>query len=372
MNSKKQYTHNLIIQTPLFFTGYGNVGWNLSYALDQLLDVSLYPIVSTIDKQNPNFGSHLPNDQKLACQKMINTTFDKYSKCLKIWHQFDLAERVGTGEYIAFPFFELDKFNTREVQHLNIPHKLIVSCGWARDVLINNGVNTTINIVHPGVDLNIFDHNMNNQYDRTNKPFVFLNVGKWEIRKGHDILLELFESAFTAQDNVELWIAASSSTTCFTESEIMEWHNYYVSSKLKDKIKIIPRLETQQQLATCMSHADCGIFPSRAEGWNLDMLEMMAMNKPIITTNYSAHTEFCNPDNSFLVDIESTESAYDGKWFFNQGHWASIKNTQKECFISHMRHVYNSNIRTNIHGLETANSLSWQNSAKMAIRCIYA
>ena len=78
-----------------------------------------------------------------------------------------------------------------------------------------------------------------------------------------------------------------------------------------------------------MSKADCGIFPSRAEGWNLDMLEMMALNKSIITTNYSAHTEFCNKDNSFLIDISETEPANDGKWFFGQGNWAKIGEEQK-------------------------------------------
>ena len=41
-----------------------------------------------------------------------------------------------------------------------------------------------------------------------------------------------------------------------------------------------------QTASQTMAGADCGIFLSRAEGWNLGLLEMMAMGKPVITTNY--------------------------------------------------------------------------------------
>ena len=52
-----------------------------------------------------------------------------------------------------------------------------------------------------------------------------------------------------------------------------------------------------------MSQVDCGVFPSRAEGRNLELLEMMSAGKHVITTDYSAHTEFCTKDNAGLVPI---------------------------------------------------------------------
>ena len=50
--------------------------------------------------------------------------------------------------------------------------------------------------------------------------------------------------------------------------------------------------------------ADCGLFPARAEGWNLELLEMMACGKQVIATNYSAHTEFCTKENSILIESD--------------------------------------------------------------------
>jgi glycosyltransferase involved in cell wall biosynthesis len=114
-----------------------------------------------------------------------------------------------------------------------------------------------------------------------------------------------------------------------------------------------------------MRQADCGIFPSRAEGWNLGLLEMLSCGKPCITTNYSAHTEFCNKENSFLIDIGEFEPAYDGKWFFGQGSWAKMGQKQIDQCIEYMRHVYRNKIITNTEGIKTAEQFSWTNSAKL-------
>jgi glycosyltransferase involved in cell wall biosynthesis len=369
MNNNKE---QLIMHCPVFFTGYGNAGWHFSkYLYTNDVDIALYPILAQkrdiVDLQNVEF--YRPTDKEIL-QKILHKPINKESKCLKIFHQFDLLERIGTGEYIAYPFFELDTLSTLEKQHLSIPDKLIVSCQWAKDILLSNGIDRPIEIVNLGVDTDIFDYNFCTEKEDSD-PFIFMNIGKWEIRKGHDVLLELFDNAFDKTDNVQLWIAGSSDKSCFTSKELEEWHSYYSSSKLKDKIRIIPRLPTQLDLAKIASNADCGIFMSRGEGWNLDLLEMMALNKPIITTNYSAHTEFCNKDNAFLIDITELEKAYDGKWFHGTGNWAKIGEKEKDQAVEYMRYVYKNKIRTNATGLKTAQNLSWNKVAKDMIRCIY-
>ena len=45
----------------------------------------------------------------------------------------------------------------------------------------------------------------------------------------------------------------------------------------------------------------------------------MALNKPIITTNYSAHTEYCTADNAYLINIDGLTPAEDGKFFDGSG-----------------------------------------------------
>ena len=82
----------------------------------------------------------------------------------------------------------------------------------------------------------------------------------------------------------------------------------------------LPRLEDRHQgcslcrgsrpsadVAALLADCDCGVFPSRAEGWNLGLLECMSMGLNVIATNYSAHTEFVEPANCRVVQIDETE-----------------------------------------------------------------
>jgi len=360
--------NKMILMSPMGYTGYGVVGWNLAKNTKQLgCDVHVHPITV-----QPGYIPPLDNqedDELLG--SLINNEYDPKSPCVKIWHQFDLELRVGTGKYFGFPFFELDRFNDLEKKHLKVPDELIVSSQWAKNVLIDSGATQNINIVHLGIDSTIFDHRLSDKnIKKDNDPYVFIMIGKWEVRKGYDILLNLFNSAFSINDNVELWLMGSSDPTCFSQKEMDEWHSFYSSGPLASKIRIIPRVKTQNDVANLISRADCGLFVSRAEGWNLELLEVMSMNKPVITTNYSAHTEFCDKDNAFLIDITETETAFDGKWFLGNGNWAKIGQVQIDQIIEYMRYVYKNNIRTNPNGVKTGQKYSWQHSAEQLIQCI--
>ena len=120
-----------------------------------------------------------------------------------------------------------------------------------------------------------------------------------------------------------------------------------------------------------MAQSTCGVFPARAEGWNLELLEMMACNKPVITTDFSAHTEFCTKENSFLIPIHITEPAYDGKWFDgNTGEGATLGESQVLKLANHMKFVHENKITTNPKGVETAKKFTWENSAKLVWEAI--
>jgi hypothetical protein len=133
-------------------------------------------------------------------------------------------------------------------------------------------------------------------------------------------------------------------------------------------VKIIPRANTQQEVYDIMAQVDCGVFPSRAEGWNLELLEIMSVGRSTIATNYSAHTEFCNDRNCHLIEIKEKELAYDNKWFFGQGRWANIdENTISNLSfaIQNFANTYKHSI--NEASVETARRFSWRNTARSII-----
>ena len=342
---------NISISAPINNTGYGVASFNIIKALSKNNHISYFPI------SNANVNNQEEHDLVVSLMKQAND-FDINAPFLKIWHQFDLLNHIGKGKYYAFPFFELDTFNSLEKKHMSIPDTLLVSSHWAKQVIANNNITTPVEVVPLGVDASIFNESL---YKRENTDkYTFLNLGKWEIRKGHDILVSLFKQAFPNEKDVQLILLASSTTNSYSsQDEIKQWKKLYEA----ENIRIVDGVPTHYDVANLMAQSDCGIFPSRAEGWNLELLEMMAMNKPIIATNYSSHTEFCNNDNSYLVNITETEQAYDGKAFVGQGNWGKISQDQKDQLIEHMRYVYKNRINTNPNGINTAKKLSWENTA---------
>jgi len=205
-----------------------------------------------------------------------------------------------------------------------------------------------------------------------------LSVGKWERRKGHDVLLDAFNKAFLTEDNVELWMLAYNPVISADPSQAgeknQEWEGLYRSSLLGSKIKFLPRMASHREVAAVMQQSDCGVFLSRAEGWNLPALEMMSCGKQVIITNYSAHTEYCNSSNAHLVEISHLEDAHDGRWFFGHGQWAALGDDQIEQIVSFMREIHAQRQEhgsvVNQAGIDTAERFSWDDTAKSILNTL--
>jgi glycosyltransferase involved in cell wall biosynthesis len=345
----------LNLQAPVNQLGYGVAGINILKALQaQNVEVSFFPI------GQPQVTNQADAD---AVRRGLETakTFDPQAPCVKIWHQNQMAERIGSGKFIGFPIFELDTFNDLENHHLNSCDEWMVCSNWAKDIIQSSVSFKPTHVIPLGVDVELFPPAPARQGDKT----IFFNCGKWEIRKGHDILIQAFNSVAEEYNNVELWMMCSNPFN--SQEENNRWHQLYDHPK----VKLIPRMETQSEVYNIMSQVDCGVFPSRGEGWNLELLEMMAAGKHVITTNYSAHTEFCTQENATLIPITDVEPAFDSKWFFGQGNWGKIDDEEVNLLTQEMNlfaETYKG--QQNIAGIETAKKFSWQNTAREIIKCL--
>ncbi len=304
--------------SPINPLGYGVVGFNvLNTFMEKGHSVSLFALGDVQWESNPEAIEKI---KKSAANSQF---FDPDAPSLRIWHQHDMAMFPGRGKRLGWPIFELNEFTDKETHHLESVDELLVCSKWAKEVVAANGIDKPTHVIPLGVDRKVF---YVDQAAKDKRPYwnrestVFINVGKWEVRKGHNELLEAFCKAFTPEDNVELRMLNENP---FIGLENENWKAKYISSPMGGKIRIFPRVNSQGEMRVLFNQVDFGVFPSHAEGWNLEPLELMACGVPSIVTNYSGHTEYVDSTTSLLLQPNGMVKAQDGKWFHGEGEWCN-------------------------------------------------
>lgn len=370
---------NINILAPINNLSYGIVSKNIIKELIKSNNtVSLWPI------GNNEFETVEERELIRSCVSN-NANFDNSAPSLRIWHQFEMAQHIGKGLHCGLPIFELDRFTNREINHLASLDKIFVCSQWAKEVVLKSMNDNyrqwrgSIEVKHSdnevivsplGVNTNIFSYN--EEYRPCETWTTFITIGKWEIRKGHHILIHAFNAAFKPSDRVRLIMLTYN--PFLKEEYVKEWYKQCELSNMSSKIECVKHYVSQLDLIDIIRNADCGVFPTHAEGWGLPILEMLAMGKEVITTNYSGQTEFCNHNNAHLIEVDKMEDANDGIWFNGYGQWAKIGPNQVDQLIGYMRDIHirkqNGDNLVNLAGIETAKKFSWKNTALTILRSL--
>jgi len=201
---------------------------------------------------------------------------------------------------IGFMVWETTVIPEEKLHGLKALDEIWVPSHWGRGVLIANGLPADrVHVVPEGVDPAVF-RPAERSPDQAPRPFRFLCVGKWEVRKGIDDLARAFASAFAPHEPVEL---------------ILHCHNPYLPDfdigstiarlalPAHAPIRPSPPLPLRD-LAALYRACDVLVLPTKAEGWGLPIIEAMACGIPAIATNYSGHNMFLDDRNGYLVDVE--------------------------------------------------------------------
>lgn len=382
------------IRGPVCTTSYGLVVLNVIKSLTELgHEVSCFPI--GLD------GNDIPEQFYDSLRRSLENAkfWDVDSPSITIYHQFALAESAGRKR-IGWPIFELDSFNDLELHHLKSLDHIILCSQWAKDVCLKNGLggplsNQKISVVPLGVDLDLFSRDNSTErfisypdYKNSasftlsyikqvidSKTTVFISVAKKELRKFHDGLIRCFERAFTIDDNVELWMVwGNRILNQIRPEESKQWNDYYNKSRLKSKIRLFEWLPNQKDVINIMNKADCFVGVSRAEGWNLPLLEAMAMGLQVITNDYSGHSEFIDKSNPYLIPFREKEIASDGLWFNGQGNWMAIDNPEESLIIEYMKDIhFRKQKQINLYSdsaVKQASKFTWKRTAENLIEAV--
>lgn len=163
-----------------------------------------------------------------------------------------------------------------------------------------------ISIVNLGVNTSIYKPGLKPLDNiREKDVFYFLFVSALKQCKGYDVLLKAFFDEFKMDSKVKLLFKADLHSGNYEqEKEAIKGLIKNAKGSSAAEVLILCDNLTEEFMARLYSTADCFVLPSRGEGWGLGYIQSMACGVPVIATDCSAHTTFCNKENSLMVPAE--------------------------------------------------------------------
>ena len=331
----------------------------LRYLYKANVKCSLFPI------NNCDLSAYADQDCDFL-QKFIENAkdFDPDAPTLRIYHQFAMAESVGRGKRIGWSFYELNKLKVNEVAHINSLDLFIVSSEWAKEVAINSGVKVPIEIIAPSSEI----HCKKDYLNRPDGVVKFMCVGKLEVRKCHDMIIQAFSKAFGAFDSVQLDMYTHNPFN--SEEENNSWAQFISRSPLSHKIKLCGPIQLHTDVLKNYGNYDCFVGLSRAEGFNLPLFEAMRSGLLCIANDNSA-MEYIREDNCIYVCKNGDIPAVDNKWFFGEGEWADFQEEDiKLAFIKAKQDIEDKDSSKAEGGFLTLEDHSWKKSVRKFIKVV--
>lgn len=343
---------------------YGYLGYqvharNFFRALDRFEPVFL-------TSSNPN-TQRFPIDPQLARMLARAAQIDLSQPAICIdyannFHRFHSAWRIG------YTVFEYTRLGADWINGLSQVDSIWTTSTWGRSVIAAHGLDSRrIEVVPEGFDPQVFHAGLRAQRKDRGRVFRFLTVGKWEVRKGQVELLRAYAQAFRNEKDVELVLMCDNP---FVPGFSVQNEIAKLALGKTAPIKVAKPLATDAEMALAYAAADCFVLPTRAEGWGLPIMEAMACGTPVITTRYSAMTEYANDANAYLLNVDRMVPVHD-PLFFPQagvaGEWAQVSVDE---LAARMRHAYEKRDEAAALGLAAADGMAqhwtWDHAAQKA------
>jgi glycosyltransferase involved in cell wall biosynthesis len=213
----------------------------------------------------------------------------------------------------GYTFFE-NELTKRSMENAKQYDLVLAGSTWCRDRMQDMGI-ANCEVLIQGIDPDIF-HPLPEKEDQ--KRFIIFSGGKFELRKGQDLVLKAVKILQDRYPDVwlvncwyNLWPASTklmaySNHIQFQYREGESWIETMQRTYMENDLdagrilthQLLPQIEQRKVFA----QTDIGIFPNRCEGGtNLVLMEYMACAKPTIVSNTSGHKDIATEDNALLL-----------------------------------------------------------------------
>lgn len=233
-------------------------------------------------------------------------------------------------QYSLIPSKWIEIFNTKIDQ-------ILVPSHFVKENLSNLGIiNEKIKVIGYALNYDVY-RKKNSTYDlNTGKKFNFLCISKFTFSSGIDVLVKAYTEEFSPDDDVCLILM---NDFIYEHEKKLELEELSRNKKLP-KIVIRQNNFIKEELADIYNAVNAYVDPYRIESFGANVAEAMLCEKTIIVTQGGGTDDFCNEDNSFLIDaevcsndfelygVDSNEDSYN----FFEPNLDQLKNTMREVF----------------------------------------
>ena len=149
-------------------------------------------------------------------------------------------------------------------------------------------------------------------------PIRFLTIFDFHSsveRKNPLAVVLAFQKAFAAGEEVELVLKASNVNPQHPGNVSGQWERLCAASMSDRRIRIVTDRYSEQQMRQLMRNTSCVVSLHRSEGFGYVLSDAMALGIPVIATDYSGNTDFCEPDTTYPVSYRTVPVVSQG------GHW---------------------------------------------------
>ncbi len=217
----------------------------------------------------------------------------------------------------GYTFFEENILSPEYIQNGKENFDLIITGStWCENVLKNHGLENVTTVIQ-GIDQQLFNP-FNSEKEIYRDNFLVFSGGKFEIRKGQDIVIRAYKVLQDRHKDVILvnsWFnmwseslktmsASPYITFNFTSNDYITGMNQSLTDNGIDVRRVITILPRPNALmAKIYKNTDIGLFPNRCEGGtNLVLMEYMACGKPVIASSSSGHKDIINRNNALVIE----------------------------------------------------------------------
>lgn len=272
---------------------------------------------------------------------------------------------------IAYSMLESSAIPAQWVTLLNSKFDLvIVPDDYYQGVYNKCGVTIPIFVLPHGIDLEDFLGQPVRQAAK--KPFVFGCTGTFCDRKNHELLIEAFYQEFGNNERVKLRIHGRN--LWFNEFNLRSLQKKLSPgkriryTKLKNgRTMLTPNIEltlaplSKHEYLDFFNSLDCYVLLSKGEGFSLTPREALALGKPCIISDNTAHHTIAQTGFVYAVPSNNKEAAYYANFKGSQGYNfnCSLKDARKA-----LREVYNNYelyLEKALEGRKWVESYLWEN-----------